>query len=93
MSKGYSKASNIVEENEANYLRGLSQDMRSMGNDSGDPYDIYTQYAKSIDEYNEYNNYTAEKLLDVKNAEFPPFRVQNYNYFSCTRSMRVKIKL
>lgn len=23
----------------------------------------------------------AEKLLDVKNAEFPPFRVQNYNYF------------
>ena len=53
MSKGYSKASNIVEENEANYLRGLSQDMRSMGNDSGDPYDIYTQYAKSIDEYNE----------------------------------------
>lgn len=53
MSKGYSKASNIVEENEANYLRGLSQDMRSMGNDSGDPYDIYRQYAKSIDEYNE----------------------------------------
>ena len=53
MSKGYSKASNIVEENETNYLRGLSQDMRTMGNDSGDPYDIYRQYAKSIDEYNE----------------------------------------
>lgn len=52
MSKSYSKASDIVEENEANYLRDLANDMRNMGDDSGDPYDIYKQYAKSIDELN-----------------------------------------
>ena len=50
--KSYSKASDIVEENEANYLRDLANDMRNMGDDSGDPYDIYKQYAKSIDELN-----------------------------------------
>lgn len=52
MSKSYSKASDIVEENEANYLRDLANDMRNMGDDSGGPYDIYKQYAKSIDELN-----------------------------------------
>lgn len=52
MSKSYSKASDIVEENEANYLRDLANDMLNMGDDSGDPYDIYKQYAKSIDELN-----------------------------------------
>lgn len=52
MSKSYSKASDIVEENEANYLRDLTNDMLNMGDDSGDPYDIYKQYAKSIDELN-----------------------------------------
>ena len=52
MSKSYSKASDIVEENEANYLRDLANDMRNMSDDSGDPYDIYKQYAKSIDELN-----------------------------------------
>ena len=41
-----------MEENEANYLRDLANDMRNMGDDSGDPYDIYKQYAKSIDELN-----------------------------------------
>lgn len=52
ISKSYSKASDIVEENEANYLRDLANDMLNMGDDSGDPYDIYKQYAKSIDELN-----------------------------------------
>ena len=52
ISKSYSKASDIVEENEANYLRDLANDMRNMGDDSGGPYDIYKQYAKSIDELN-----------------------------------------
>lgn len=52
MSKSYSKASDIVEENEANYLRDLANDMLNMGDDSGDSYDIYKQYAKSIDELN-----------------------------------------
>lgn len=34
MSKSYSKASDIVEENEANYLRDLANDMLNMGDDS-----------------------------------------------------------
>ena len=71
MSKSYSKASDIVEENEANYLRDLANDMRNMGDDSGDPYDIYKQYAilknikSCVNSGKEISSSTLSKALSI----------------------------